>query len=260
MSSLSGRGESLSDSSGGRQAKPMRHVLAILVCTASLSCLPVDIALAQTGPEREITTENVDNEYLQHQDDVTAVTQVVLLERQARDRGWWDQMMSTYWPDSRVDLSWYHGDGAGFVYGSRKLYENGGRPVHRIYAPAVRLKGDRAHVEVSARSWSQHEVQGKRTNLYADMRLNYRLEKRHGEWRILAFNPIYEHTELVSDIPGEAIVIPKEELEGFRPTYATLAWALSQRGMKISQDELGADRPEELDAYYRSVRRWLERQ
>ena len=47
--------------------------------------------------------------------DVALITQVVLAERQGRDRGWWDQMLAAYWPDSTVRLSWYTGDGAGFV-------------------------------------------------------------------------------------------------------------------------------------------------
>ncbi|MGW5640638.1 hypothetical protein ACWEWQ_38800, partial [Streptomyces sp. NPDC003832] len=34
--------------------------------------------------------------------DVALVTQVVLAERQGRDRGWWEQMADRYWPDSTV--------------------------------------------------------------------------------------------------------------------------------------------------------------
>ena len=214
---------------------------------------------ARAAEEDAIIAGKVDNAYLRHQDDVSVVTQTVLLERQGRDRGWWDQMMSTYWPDSRVDLSWYHGDGPGFVYGSRKIYERGRRPQHRMYAPVVRIAGNKAHVEVAARSWSPQQINGKKVNLYADMRLNYRLEKRGDEWRILSLNPIYEHTELTSDISGEAIVIPTKELQQFRPAYAALSWALSKQGITTSQDELGLDRPEDVEAYYASVKEWMTR-
>ncbi len=38
--------------------------------------------------------------------DIAVITQVVLGERQGRDRGWWDQMAAAYWLDSTVRLSW----------------------------------------------------------------------------------------------------------------------------------------------------------
>lgn len=220
-------------------------------------CATLAVSDARAAEEGAVIAGEIDNVYLKRQDDVSVVTQTVLLERQGRDRGWWDQMMSTYWPDSRVDLSWYHGDGPGFVYGSRKIYERGSRPQHRMYAPVVRIAGNKAHVEVAARSWSPQQINGKKVNLYADMRLNYRLEKRGDEWRILSLNPIYEHTELTSDISGEAIIIPTKDLQQFRPAYAALSWALSQQGIKTSQDELGLDRPEGVEAYYTSVREWM---
>ncbi|MEV4136729.1 hypothetical protein AB0J72_31700 [Dactylosporangium sp. NPDC049742] len=67
--------------------------------------------------------------------DVAAAGQVVLLERQARDRGWWDQMRACYWPDSTVALSWYTGDGPGFVDASRAMAAAGNASVHRHVPP-----------------------------------------------------------------------------------------------------------------------------
>ena len=48
-------------------------------------------------------------------DDVTEITQLVLRERQGRDRGWWAQMADCFHPDSRVTLSWFDGPGSEFV-------------------------------------------------------------------------------------------------------------------------------------------------
>lgn len=53
-------------------------------------------------------------------DDIIAVTQVVLLERQGRDRGWWDQMQKCFDADSLVSLSWIHDTGAAFVAGPKR--------------------------------------------------------------------------------------------------------------------------------------------
>jgi hypothetical protein len=224
---------------------------------AALTLLWPIATLAQTHSGPEITTEKANTGFLRQQDDVSAVTQVVLRERQARDRAWWDRMMVAYWPDSRVELSWYHGDGPGFVYASRKQFETGDIGYHRLGASVVDIRGNRADVEVQSRNWTQLQVDGKTVNLYADMRLNYRLEKRHGEWRIVFLNPIYEHSELAPDVPGETLSIPAEELAKFRPSYAALCWALRRKGLTLGQDEIGVDRPAGVAAFYTSVRQWM---
>ena len=47
--------------------------------------------------------------------DIAEVTQVVLRERRARDRGWWDQMRECIAPDAQIRLSWFRGSGGDFV-------------------------------------------------------------------------------------------------------------------------------------------------
>ena len=192
------------------------------------------------------------------QQDLTAVTQCVLAERQARDHGWWDQMAASYWPGASIELSWYNGDSEGFVAASRANYERGVRGVHRLFAPIPYVRGDKAHVEIGSRNWSQSEINGKVANLNANMRLNYRLAKRGGEWRIISLVPIYEHSELTANRPGDIIEVPAEELSRYRPSYAALSWALSRKGLTMSQDELGIDRPEEVEKFYKALLDWLE--
>ena len=224
---------------------------------AQSASAPAIARLADRGPE--ITDKGVNTAYLLRQDDVTAVTQVVLRERQARDRGRWNQMMSTYWPDSRVDLTWYHGDGPGFVYGSRQQWERGSKPIHRMFAPAVEINGIKAYVEAPTESFSRHTVDDKQALITSAMRLNYRLEKRKGQWRILSMIPVYEHSSLIPVVPGEIISIPQAELSRFRPSYAVLSYVLGKRGLTVSPDELGDDRPEALERHYAAVREWLDK-
>src|ERR1700749_3477021 len=54
-------------------------------------------------------------------DAVTEISQLLLGERQARDRGWWDRMRAAYAPDSTVRLSWFQGTGPDFVAASQQL-------------------------------------------------------------------------------------------------------------------------------------------
>lgn len=190
-------------------------------------------------------------------DDMSAVTQVVLHERQGRDRGWWDQMLKAYWPDSTVRLSWYDGDGPGFVAGSKVLKERGLTTLHSMYAPAVHVRSAKAHVEASTAVRAPLVVDGVRGDLVSYTRLNYRLERRGPEWRILSLDPIYEDTTLTPSIPGQRIDIPAEEFAQFRQSYAILAWELARSGRKMSEGLLGDDEPEPVAAFYATTLEWL---
>ena len=189
--------------------------------------------------------------------DVTLVTQVVLAERQGRDRGWWAQMAELYWPDSTVRLSWYKGDGAGFVTGSEAMAQRGEVALHQMYAPIVHIRGDRAHVEASATMRIATEVEGVSGDLVVHSRLNYRLERRDGRWGIYSMDAIYEHATLTPVVPGQSIKVAPEDLARFRPSYAILAWNIARRGIPVSADELGDDQPECVRQYYATVRDWL---
>jgi len=190
--------------------------------------------------------------------DAFVATQVVLRERQCRDRGWWEQMDQTFWPDSTVRLSWYDGNGPGFVLGSKAMKQRGQHTLHHVFAPSVQVRGAKAHVEVSAAILAPASIDGTAGTLTAHSRLNYRLERRNDEWRILSLDAIYEQTTLVPSVPGETITIPAEELARYRASYAILAWQLERDGHSMSADLLGDDRPEALDAFYAQMRDWLE--
>ncbi len=190
--------------------------------------------------------------------DIALVTQVVLAERQGRDRGWWDQMAAQFWDDSTVRLSWYNGDGAGFVAGSAAMAERGAVATHHLFAPVVHVRGAKAYVELSLAMRITVEVDGVQGDLVSYTRLNYRLERREGVWRILTLDAVYEYATLTPSVPGQAIEIDPADLAPYRPSYALLAWNIAREGRVPSQDELGDDRPGELAAFYESVWTWLD--
>ncbi|MFF7335010.1 nuclear transport factor 2 family protein [Streptomyces sp. NPDC008150] len=190
--------------------------------------------------------------------DIALVTQVVLAERQGRDRGWWDQMAAQFWDDSSVRLSWYDGDGAGFVTGSAAMAERGQMATHHLFAPVVHVRGARAYVELSLAMRMTIEVDGVRGDLVSYTRLNYRLERREALWRILTLDAVYEYVTLDPSVPGRTIDIDPADLAPYRQSYALLAWNIAREGRTPSQDELGDDRPEELAAFYASIWAWLD--
>jgi hypothetical protein len=190
--------------------------------------------------------------------DAFAAIQVVLRERQGRDRGWWQQMEHTFWPDSKVRLSWYDGPGAGFVSGSRTMRDAGLVTLHHVYAPVAQVRGAKAHVEAPTAIRAVVDVDDVGCDLTAYTRLNYRMHRRDGQWGILFLDAIYEYTTLVPSIPGETINIGADDLAGFRASYRLLAWSASHGGRAMSGELLGDDRPEAVDAYYAETLAWLE--
>ena len=67
---------------------------------------------------------------------------------------------------------------------------------HQMFSPVVHVRDDKAHMEAPTTVRSSIVVDEVRGDIFCHTRLNYRLERRGGEWRILSLDPIYEHTTL----------------------------------------------------------------
>ncbi|MFG3248808.1 nuclear transport factor 2 family protein [Streptomyces sp. NPDC048187] len=189
--------------------------------------------------------------------DIDVVTQTVLLERQGRDRGWWDQMRACYWPDSTVTLSWYRGSGPGFVDASEAMSGRGDASVHRLSPPVALIVDDRAFVETPAAIEVRTDVDGVTADLTSYTRIVHRLERREGRWGIVALDCVYERDTAHPAFPGGHIAIPPEELARHRAPYAVLAWHLARRGYDVATDLLGDDQPERTAAFYTETLKWL---
>jgi hypothetical protein len=189
-------------------------------------------------------------------DDVTQVTQIVLRERQARDRGWWDRMRECIHPDAHIRLSWFRGTGAQFVVESQKMSSRGQKATHRLSPPVVAVHGERAVVEISAGIEFRDIIGGVEADLTSFTRLIYRLEKTSGTWQIVSLDPIYERDSLVPTVPGEIPQIDRDALAAVRAPYRFLGYYLVQSGYDITDDLFGDDRPDEVEDLYRSSFAW----
>ena len=76
--------------------------------------------------------------------DISAITQLILIERESRDLGRWNSMRACFHPDSVVRISWFTGNGPAFVDGSIDMAKRGMLAKHRLGPMLVRLNGDRA--------------------------------------------------------------------------------------------------------------------
>jgi hypothetical protein len=188
--------------------------------------------------------------------DVSAITQLILRERESRDLGRWDRMRDCFWPDSLVRVSWFQGNGADFVTGSIEMARRGVPAKHRLAPILVSLSGIRAVASLTAIIDLPVKMKGIDATLSTHSRFLYRTERREGRWGIIGFDAIYMRDELTPAIPGQVISIDPREVASFRPTYRLLSYYLKSQGYAIDSGLPGDDRPDLVDALNRQIYNW----
>lgn len=189
--------------------------------------------------------------------DITAVAQLILLERESRDLGRWDRMRECFHPDSLVRISWYRGDGPGFVAGSIDMARRNVLAKHRLGPILVRLAGNRAVASLSAIIDIPVTLKGLPAHLSSHARFVYRVERRPPDpWRIAGFDALYVRDEITTPIPGQAVPVTWEEVAKFRPSYRMLSYVLTSQGYDVDHDLPGEDRPETVESLYREIYGW----
>ncbi|MEU0878703.1 nuclear transport factor 2 family protein [Lentzea sp. NPDC005914] len=189
--------------------------------------------------------------------DQVAVAGLVRFERDARDQCRWEDMASSYAPDSVVHISWFHGSGAEFVARSRGIAERGLTGRHRLWPSLVRCNGDRAIAETDMAVELRRVVSGVEVDNTAYARLLTRARRTSDGWQIVRFESIYQRDTLVPVIPGTAPEIRQEDLAKYRSSYRFLSYLLALDGQELAQDLPGDDRPELVQAVRDAALQWL---
>ena len=188
--------------------------------------------------------------------DIVAVTQLVLLERESRDLGRWDQMRDCFHPDSLVRVSWFSGTGPDFVSGSIDMARRNVLAKHRLGPILVRLAGDRAVASLSGIIDIPATLSGVEVQLSSHARFLFRAERRAARWRIFGFDAVYLRDELTTAIPGVPIPVTPADVARFRSSYRMLSYLLTTQGYQVNPDLPGEDRPETTLALNREIYGW----
>jgi hypothetical protein len=189
--------------------------------------------------------------------DTEEITQLIMRERQGRDRGWWEQMGQTFWPEATLRLSWIDGTASEFVEGSRKMASGGASGAgHRLALPSIHIGDERAVAEVSVTIQSRGLLDGVETDMTSYLRLLYRTERRAGRWGIVRMDAIYESDTMTPALPGQTVNLDPDLLKGRRPSYRLLSYQLEKRGISVPDDLYGVDRPAPVADLYRSAFDW----
>jgi hypothetical protein len=188
--------------------------------------------------------------------DISAISQLVLRERDARDLGKWDVMRDSFHADALIRISWYRGNPAGFISGSEDMARRGARATHRLSPIGVTLAGDRALAWLTGIIDIPTKVGAVEALLSSVARFLFRAERRDGIWRLAGMDTIYRHDTLTPMVPGQTIAIEPAALDGFRPSYRFLSWSLARQGYAIDGDLPGEDRPDLVAALTGELEAW----
>jgi hypothetical protein len=188
--------------------------------------------------------------------DTSAITQLILRERESRDLGRWDEMRECFFGDSMVRISWFRGSGADFVTGSMDMARRKILAKHRLAPIRVVLSGDRAIARLVGIIDLPVQIKGVEMNLATYSRFIYRVERRNESWGIVGFDAIYMRDELTAAIPGQSVTIDPKEMQGLRASYRMLSYYLASQGYNIDSNLAGEDRPDTVAALTKEVEDW----
>jgi hypothetical protein len=183
---------------------------------------------------------------------------LVRRERFARDQRLFDVMRGCFHDDAHVRTTWYEGRGGdAYVEATKAWMARTGNSKHWVFPAHARVVGDRATVESPAKIFNRTTVKGVEVDFHAYCRFFSRAVREDGRWQLMSFEVLMERDELRPVHAGEALPVDPAELAGLRPSYRFLAWIQSTRGVTVSQDLLGDDRPAGLDAFHQGETAWL---
>ncbi len=190
--------------------------------------------------------------------DKQAIAELVRMERFWRDCSEWDKLAACYTEDSRVKTTWFEGTGKAFAQGSREMAEKGRLSTHLITPTYIRVKADRALSESLMEIHNRSTIESVEVDTIMYGRFFSRVRRTPVGWRLASFDGIYRKDVIAPVNPGESVPIDWTQMRHFRPSYRIWAYMISRRGYKVTNDELGDDRPDLLDIFYREAEHWLE--
>ena len=122
-----------------------------------------------------------------------------------RDQGKWTELRGTFLPDGHISVSWFRGAFEQFVERCEASFAAGHTwSRHHLYAPSIKLAGDRAVAETSVVIRVRQPFKGVPVDLTSCSRFLDRVERRAGGWLIAERAAIYESDRLDPVEPSQA--------------------------------------------------------
>ena len=189
--------------------------------------------------------------------DRAEVFYLVRFESLCRDIPDWDGLVGSYVPASPMRTTWFDGVIEDFADALKAKTAAGDVARHRVFPAKFHQKDERAICESPANISERLTLDGVQLDVMAHVRFHSRLVLTDAGWRLNSFEAIYEKDSVQPVNPNDTLPLDWTMVNAMRPTYRFLAVCDTSRGHDVSQDLLGDDRPDVLEAFYLAERRWV---
>ena len=150
-----------------------------------------------------------------------------------RDQRRWDDLLSTFHPDGEIAVSWFRGPFHEFVEHCKR----GGPSKHLIFAPLVRVAGDRGLAETSIMILVRQLIEGLAVDMTSRARFLDRLERRDGVWRIVERAALYQKDRLDPVEPSAAFdaMMARSDAAKYPAQYRYMAYRVHAAGRTLAE-------------------------
>ena len=190
--------------------------------------------------------------------DRSEIFYLIRFERLCRDIKDWDGLVGSYVPGSPVRTTWFDGTIEEFTEASKVKMGAGSGAKHRIFPAKLHQKGDRAICESPAYISERLTFEGIEFDVMTHVRFHSRVVLTNNGWRLNSFEGIYESDSVQPVNPADTLPIDWNIVNAMRPSYRFLGFCQAYRSYDVSQELLGDDRPDLLDAFYAAERKWVD--
>jgi hypothetical protein len=130
-------------------------------------------------------------------EDKFAIAELIQAWGVYRDQGKWQELRGTFTPDGHISISWFRGPFEQFVERCKANFAAGHTwSRHHLFAPTIKLAGDRAVAETSVVIRVRQQFKGVPVDLTSCSRFLDRVERHSGAWLIAERAAIYERDRL----------------------------------------------------------------
>ena len=191
--------------------------------------------------------------------DSSAVTDVILRERLARETHNWTDEADCFHANAFVEVSWFKGSAANFIEAGKNSL--GTEAVHfdSMSPGVVWLKNERAISDTACAVHTFSRLDDIEVSTTSYTRLLWRVQRFEGQWLICGLRGIYIRDTLIPRDPTKVPKLDEEKLRGFRPSYRFLSYILTANGAPAHNDLPGVDQPKVVATLRATEREWLER-
>ncbi len=148
-----------------------------------------------------------------------------------RDLGRWQELRATFTADGHISVSWFRGPFEQFVERCRASHGRGQTwSRHHLFAPSVRVAGDRAVAETPVIIRVRQPFDGIAVDLTSCSRFLDRLERRSGAWLIAERAAIYERDRLdpVEPSPAFDALLTAADTAQYPQQYRYMAFRIAR--------------------------------